>query len=223
MPPRMNSSDSYVFDLDGTISDPAVGIGRSLNHALEHFGHPSIAEDEVSRFIGPPLDQEFRAFVGDVAQGHIVELVAKYRERYADIGLFENVVYPGVPDVIRELDAAGLAIGLCTSKPVRFAERILHFFGLRQHFCFVSGGDIGISKTAQLRSLCREGLVDASWSMIGDRAVDIVAARENGLLSIGVLWGHGSREELRAASPRFLIESPYRLVELANVARSSAE
>jgi phosphoglycolate phosphatase len=219
----MNSGASYVFDLDGTISNPAVGIGRSLNHALEHFGHPSIAEDEVSRFIGPPLDQAFRAIVGDVAQGHILELVAKYRERYSDIGLFENVIYPGVPEVIRGLDAAGLAIGLCTSKPARFAERILHFFGLRHHFRFVSGGDIGTSKTAQLGSLCRAGLVGASWSMIGDRAVDIVAARENGLISIGVLWGHGSPEELRAASPHFLNESPDRLLDLANVAGSTSQ
>src|ERR1039457_1455605 len=89
-----------IFDLDGTISDPAVGIGRSLNYALQGFGYSPIEESEVSQFIGPPLDQTFESIVGSATPGHIAALVFKYRERYADVGFSENVIYPGIPEAL---------------------------------------------------------------------------------------------------------------------------
>jgi phosphoglycolate phosphatase len=206
---------SWVFDLDGTISDPRIGIGRSLNYALRALGYAPIADDEVPRYIGPPLDDTFRALARGASAGDIIALVAKYRERYADIGYAENVVYPGMPETLRGLAATGVAIGLCTSKRVDFAERILALFGIREHFRFVSGGDIGIRKHEQLASLLGEGLIDRKSTMIGDRAVDILAAKANHLRSIGVLWGHGSLDELRTASPELLLESPRQLIEHA--------
>jgi len=206
----------YVFDLDGTISDPAVGIGRSINHALRCFGYPPISAGDVSKFIGPPLDHTFRRIVGSIPEERILGLVAKYRERYADIGYSENLIYPSIVEVLRCLDEAGIGLGLCTSKRSDFAERILARFGIRERFCVISGGDIGISKEKQLAHLLDERLIDKSSIMIGDRAVDIAAAKANGLRSAGVLWGHGSLEELQAASPDFLLASPHALLEHAH-------
>ena len=204
---------SYVFDLDGTISDPAVGIGRSLTYALQYFGYPLISERAVSRFIGPPLDETFRSIVDDATPQRIAALVSKYRERYAAIGFSENVIYPGILEALRALVRTGAVLGLCTSKRADFADRIVRLFGIREHFRFISGGDIGISKREQLGALLATESIDGSFIMVGDRAVDILAARANGLAAAGVLWGHGSLEELRAAAPEFLVEFPHELVE----------
>ena len=204
----------YVFDLDGTISDPAEGIHRSLDYALRASGHATVRRCDVSRFIGPPLDQTFRALVGDATPDHIAALVARYRERYADVGFSENVVYPGIPEALRELASAGVALGVCTSKRADFAERILRHFGLREYFSFVSGGDIGVGKEAQLASLLREGHIGISSAMIGDRAIDVLAAKAHALASVAVLWGHGSREELAAARPDAMLAAPHELLAL---------
>jgi phosphoglycolate phosphatase len=209
---------SCVFDLDGTISDPAEGIRRSLDYALLSFGHAPVRGCDVSRCIGPPLDQTFSTLVADATPDHVAALVAKYRERYADVGFAENVVYPGMPAALRELDAAGVGLGLCTSKRADFADRILRRFGLREHFRFVSGGDIGVDKAAQLGSLIREGRIDACSAMIGDRALDIIAARAHGLTAVAVLWGHGSCEELQAARPDVMLAQPHELLTLPTTA-----
>jgi phosphoglycolate phosphatase len=149
----MSPAAFYIFDLDGTISDPVVGIGRSLNHALEYFGYPHIKESEVSQYVGPPLDQTFESIVGSASSEQVAALVSKYRERYADIGFSENVIYPDIPEVLRALEGSGIPIGLCTSKRADFADRILELFGIREHFRFISGGDIGIRKSDQLAHL----------------------------------------------------------------------
>lgn len=203
-----------VFDLDGTLSDPAVGIGRSINHALAHYGYPTIPEAQVPQFIGPPLDVSFGALTGSTAPDHLAELVAKYRERYADVGYTENILYPGIPEALEALATAGVSMGLCTSKRVDFARSILRLFGLKQHFRFLSGGDIGVHKRQQLASLLSDGPINAASIMIGDRAVDIEAAKSNGLRSAGVLWGHGSAEELTQADPDALLRFPRELVDL---------
>ena len=205
-----------VFDLDGTISDPSIGIGRSLNYALEHYGHPPIAESDVSHFIGPPLDETFRSIVRDSSPEHIAALVSKYRERYAEVGYSENVLYPGIPEALQALVAADIPLGLCTSKRADFAESILNLFGLRQFFHFISGGDIGVRKADQLASLLNDGLIAKSSIMIGDRAVDILAAKSNGLGSVAVLWGHGSLEELEGVFPDALLQFPRELLALPN-------
>ena len=96
----MGAQPFHIFDLDGTLSDPSVGIGRSLNHALQHFGHAPISAKDVSQYIGPPLDQIFQSRIAGVSAGHVVELVAKYRERYAEVGFAENVIYPGIAEAL---------------------------------------------------------------------------------------------------------------------------
>ena len=207
--------NTLVFDLDGTISDPSLGIGRSMNYALEAFGHPRLADADVSDFIGPPIDVAFARITGSNDEGRIAALVAKFRERYGHIGYAENTLYPGVADVLASLGRAGAPLAVCTSKRVDFAQRILEMFEVRRYFAHVDGGDVGIRKRDQLTRMLRDGVIGAGSIMIGDRAFDIDAARANALDSIGVLWGHGTRGELEAAGARRLIDSPGELLELA--------
>jgi phosphoglycolate phosphatase len=216
--PRLSSCEmrvaALIFDLDGTLSDPAVGIGRSLNYALDAFGYRSLSALEVSRYVGPPLDWAFGQIVPDASHDTVLALVAKYRERYRDVGYAENSLYPGIADALAQLSSDGVHMGVCTSKRRDFAEQILEMFGLRQHFNFVNGGDVGVGKGHQLRALLEQGMVRPTSTMIGDRAVDIEAARVNGLGAVGVLWGHGTKAELLAAGPDRLLDSPMELAGL---------
>jgi phosphoglycolate phosphatase len=200
--------DLILFDLDGTLSDPAVGIGRSINFALERHGFAPLAEGEVSRFIGPPLDEGFRLMTGRDDDSTIHSLIAAYRERYADVGYAENTVYDGIPQALQALCDAGLPLGLCTSKRRDFACQILELFQLDGFFRFVSGGEIGMQKWQQIATLREQGRVGSGAVMVGDRAVDMIAAHRNGLDAAGVLWGHGSLDELQAEAPRYLIDRP---------------
>lgn len=213
--PRLMSAPTFlIFDLDGTLSDPVLGIGRCLNHALNFYGHAPIAEHAVTHYVGPPLDASFAAITGVSDAQHIAALVAKYRERYAEAGYAENTLYPDIPAALQELATAGVPMGLCTSKRADFAEQILCLFGLRDYFRFVDGGDVGIRKSQQLTSLLARGAISRQSIMIGDRAVDVEAAKHNHLRSAAVLWGHGSNEELTAAAPDWFMREPSELVVL---------
>jgi phosphoglycolate phosphatase len=203
--------DLLLFDLDGTLSDPIVGIGRSINHALTHFGYDPLEPSSVAAFVGPQIDAIFVSITGSNEPKHIGELVTKYRERYSEVGFSENELYPGISEVLMKLSEANVPLGVCTSKRKDFAERILEMFELRDHFLFVSGGDVGIHKWQQIKDLKNAGAVSASSIMIGDRAVDITSAKRNGLSSAGVLWGHGTRSELEAEAPSYLLSSPEEL------------
>jgi phosphoglycolate phosphatase len=206
--------DVLLFDLDGTISDPLVGIHRSINYALAAFGYTQIELAECATYVGPPLDLTFAQITTTSTPAHIGELVGKYRERYAELGYAENTLYPGVAETIAELAATGIELAVCTSKRQDFAERILSLFGLREYFSFVNGGDIGIHKHQQIAGLLAQGAVSARSVMIGDRAVDLIAANRNGLYGAGVLWGYGSQQELAAEQPHYLFSSSQELSAL---------
>lgn len=211
----MGAPDMLLLDLDGTISDPAEGIGRSIDHALVSYGYAPLVPGTVSAHIGPPLDDTFRQLTGTTCEDRIAALVARYRERYAEKGYAENTLYPGVTGALARLTERGIPLGLCTSKRVDFAEQVLSHFALREHFVVVSGGDIGIPKAEQLGRLIDASEVGPGSVMIGDRAVDVHAGRANGLRAVGVLWGHGSVEELETAGPDRLLEHPDELAGLA--------
>lgn len=210
----MSERPTLIFDLDGTLSDPSEGIGRSINFALSDLGFAPIPESAVSQHIGPPLDQAFRAITRTDSTEVISRLVSKYRERYADVGYAENVIYAGIPEALACLSDSCQALGVCTSKRVDFAEKILELFGLRHHFAFVSGGEIGIRKDQQLRLLLDTGTIGQASTMVGDRAVDISAAKANGLVSVGVLWGHGTLDELTDAGAGTILHSVSQLASL---------
>lgn len=211
--PRRCRHPVVVFDLDGTLSDPLPGIGRSINHALRRHGHVERPLSELAPCVGPPLDETFAMLTGDDDPAWLRALVASYRERYADVGFSENTLYDGIPGMLDALGDGDAVLGVCTSKLPVFAERILDHFGLRDRFAFVSGGDIGVAKWEQLAALRARGLVGDDAVIVGDRAIDVEAARRNGIVAVGVRWGFGTLAELEAASPRYLVARPAELVD----------
>lgn len=205
-----------LFDLDGTISDPIEGIGRSINHALESRGYKTHPLADLAKYVGPPLDETFKAITGSIDDTEVAALIAKYRERYAEVGYSENTLYPGVEAAVSALDEKGVLMAVCTSKRQDFADQILRMFCLRSKFQFISGGDVGIRKWQQIEALLADNMISQQTLMIGDRAIDLTAAHKNGLDSVGVLWGYGSRAELEAESPRHLLTRPSELTKLVD-------
>lgn len=205
---------TYIFDLDGTISNPGLGIYRCINHALRSHGYPEVSMKLVEAHIGPPLDDIFKTFLPQADRAVVSSLIAAYRQRYAELGYAENTLYAGIPDALRELAGRGARLGVCTSKRRDFAEKILSMFELLRYFSFVDGGDIGIRKSVQLAGLLTANTIDGSAVMIGDRAVDISAAKANGLRSVGVLWGFGERDELSTAGAEVILDEPAALARL---------
>ncbi|MGD2127872.1 MAG: HAD hydrolase-like protein [Lysobacterales bacterium] len=205
---------TVVFDLDGTLSDPAEGIFRCINHALARHGQPKVGRGRAEAQIGPPLDEAFAALAPSADSNDIARMIATYRERYASVGFRENRVYPLIPEMLAGLSKNGMRMGVCTSKREDFAVKILGHFGLRNYFAFVDGGDVGAPKRGQLSRLLDAGVIDSNAVMVGDRAVDVLAARANSLRSVGVIWGFGSQEELAGANPEFLASDPGHLRDI---------
>ena len=209
-------SDYIIFDLDGTISDPKDGIARSINFALECHNFEAKDEDEIGELIGLPLDQMYAQLIEATEPSLLSSLVAKYRERYVEIGYAENTLYEGMEASLRHLHASSATpLAICTTKKADVAKKILEMFRLDDLFEFVSGGDIGIKKYQQLEQLLYDGTITRNSLMVGDRFVDIRAARRNQLRSAAVLWGYGSRIELENEQPTFILEQPLQIKELA--------
>lgn len=208
---------TLVFDLDGTLTDPAKGIVRCMNYALTTFDYMARPEHEITALIGPPLESAIAELSGEDDEIKIKQLVAAYRERYGEFGFAENTVYPGIFDVLDQLKERQIPMGVCTSKLEKYAIKILKEFNLFDYFDFVSGvaGDsFNSPKSLQLERLLAEGQIDSAAIMIGDRSVDIDAANQNNLKSWGVLWGYGSKEELDTAGAAQLFESPLELLNI---------
>jgi len=209
--------DMLIFDLDGTISDPKEGIVKSFNYALQHFGFEPKKEKEIVKLIGPPLDKAFESLTGADDVRLTTSLIAKYRERYGDVGYAENVLYEGIQESLQTLHQQhNLRLAVCTSKRTDFATKILQRFNLLALFDFVDGGDVGIDKGQQLSALLEKGAISQQSVMIGDRYVDLKAANANNLTAAGVLWGYGSQQEIQKYEPRYLLSCPSDLLLLTN-------
>lgn len=198
----MKDYSTILFDLDGTLTDPGLGITNSVAYALERFGITVSDRTSLYKFIGPPLRDSFMAYYG-FTPGEAERAVAVYREYYSVDGLFENEVYPGIPELLAKLKGAGKRLIVATSKPEGFSARILEHFGLMKHFDFVAGATLDGSRGTKIEvmnhAITSCGVDPADAVMIGDREFDILGAKHFGLASIGVLFGYGSREELTKA------------------------
>ena len=203
-----------IFDLDGTLTDPALGFVRSINYSLESHGISPIEEENLKKFIGPPLDGAFREILHLDQDKDVSSFVSKYRERYSEVGFSENFLYDGIPDVLVALRGLGFRLGVCTSKRVDFAERILTLFDIRDHFEFVNGAEVGTKKSSQLKELMDQNFVDTRSVMIGDRNIDIEAAKMNSMRSVGVLYGYGSKQEIEDAHPEWIAIDPKALLNI---------
>ncbi len=165
-----------LFDLDGTLTDPVVGITRCIQHALVNLGRTAPEIDSLRRCVGPPLQDSFAELLETTDEILLSEAIRLYRERFKPIGMFENSVYPDVPQGLETLRAQG-----------------------------------------------QEGISPEQAWMVGDRMHDVLGARRNGVEAIGVLWGYGSEEELRAAAPRRIVATMAELCEAIQMERRPRE
>ena len=193
----------YIFmDLDGTISDPKEGITKAVAHALSYYGIQVENLDTLEKFIGPPLLDSFQDFYG-FSEEQSREAVGKYREYFGSQGLFENVLYDGMKELLSAVVSHGKKIVIATSKPEVYTVQILKYFGIEHYFQFVAGSTLDgcWSKKGDVIRYALDSLkITADQAlMVGDRKHDVMGAKENGMYSIGVLYGYGDRKELETA------------------------
>ncbi|HEV2404290.1 MAG TPA: HAD family hydrolase [Ktedonobacterales bacterium] len=206
---------TILFDLDGTLTDPKPGITKSVQFALRRLG---IREDDLERltpFIGPPLIESFMRYYALDAETARVAL-GSYREYFAETGIFENVVYPGIVTLLARLRAQGQTLAIATSKPAVYAERIAAHFHLAGSFNLIAGSELDGTRVAKGEVIAYAlntlpPVARSTCVMVGDRMHDIVGAQENAVASVAVTYGYGSEAELRAAKPTHLVHT---IVEL---------
>jgi phosphoglycolate phosphatase len=207
---------SLFFDLDGTLCDPREGIISCLRYALDELGYSNPPDDQLKRYIGPPLYDTFAKVLGSNDTQLIEKAVGLYRHRFALNGMYENRVYAGIPDALTDLRSKEFCLYVVTAKPMIFAEKIVDYFGLKRFFRNIYGSELdgGRSDKGELIAhvLKEEKIPPIGAVMVGDREHDIKGALANGVFPIGVLWGYGTREELTGADAALLCESPEVLV-----------
>jgi phosphoglycolate phosphatase len=209
---------NLLLDLDGTLTDPFQGITRCIEYALLAVGRPSPAVETLRWCIGPPLKESLIKLLDSHDDRLVEKALAKYRERFSSIGLFENKVYPDIYQALDDLARLGHKLFVATSKPSLYAERIVDHFGLKKYFQTVYGSELDGTRSdkASLLSyiLQKESIVSSSAVMIGDREHDMIGAKANGLTAVGVLWGYGARSELDDSGADLCVTSPKDLVEV---------
>ena len=214
----MDNKEYIFFDLDGTLTEPAEGITNSVAFALEKFGITVKDKTTLQKFIGPPLIDSFVEFYG-FSRENAEKAVAFYREYYKEKGIFQNKVYEGIPAILETLFEKNKKIILASSKPQLFAEQILKYFGIEKYFSLIVGATMDEKRSHKDEVLAfaieKSGITDISSAvMIGDRKFDIEAAHKYGMDAIGVLFGYGSIEELKASGADFIAATTNELKNL---------
>ena len=214
----MKKITNVLFDLDGTLTDPAEGIVRCIQHSLAILEIACPPAEELTRYIGPPLREVFVSVCNSSDESLVERAVAVFRERFSTIGLFENTPYDDVGQMLTTLRSESYQLFVATSKPQVYAEKILNHFSLSDHFIEIHGNDLEgrlDDKAELLRELVvRRELIPEETIMVGDRKHDVIAARKNGVTSLGVTYGYGSREELLEAGVDHICETPLEVVTL---------
>ena len=202
---------NILIDLDGTLTDPKVGITTSARYGLEKIGHPISDEINIDWIIGPPLKASL-AKILNIEADHVLaeQALMGYRERFAVKGLYENHVFEGVAETLAELKRRGYRLFVATAKPTVYAKQILEHFDLAQYFTDIHGSELNGDRTnkAELIQyiLAQQQLQADQCMMVGDREHDIFGARQNGIDTIAVNYGYGSQEELALAQPKYQID-----------------
>lgn len=208
----MKNYDIVLFDLDGTITDPGIGITNSVAYALKKFGIEVHDRTDLYPFIGPPLYESFEKFYG-LSHEQALMAVDYYREYYKPTGIFECYVYDGMTELLQNLKSRGKTIIVATSKPEIFAKQILEHFNIAQYFTYIAGATLDGSRILKSDIIeyalqtCK--ITDSSSVvMVGDRQYDVLGANKFGIDCIGVLYGYGSRDELENAGAAYIVSSP---------------
>lgn len=212
--------DLALIDLDGTVTDSAPGIISSIEHAYDTLGVPRPSDEELRRFVGPPIEENVLRH--GIPPERVAEFVAAYRSVYAVTGLFDNSVFAGMAQALADLRAAGVRCVLATSKPEVFARQILEHFGLDHHFEQICGATLDATRSTKADVVAYAldtvtgsgaGLPDLSRVvMVGDREHDVLGARAHGLGTIAVAWGYAAPGEMDVAAPLAVVTTPDELV-----------
>lgn len=205
-----------MFDLDGTLTDPAKGITNSVAYALRHYGIEAADRSALCAFIGPPLAYSFNKYYG-FDQKQCLEAIEIYREYFSVKGKFENSVYDGIIPMLQALRNRGFRLFIATSKPQKFALEIAEHFGFEKYFEAIRGIPMNgenMTKGQVINGVLQEFSLDAAKTlMVGDRSYDVIGAKENGLDCAGVLYGYGSKSELKDSGADYIIESVHKLTK----------
>jgi len=211
-----NNFEYILFDLDGTITDSGEGITKSVQYALKSFDILVDNLEDLNKFIGPPLKDSFKKYYNfDDKKAELG--LKKYREYYAEKGIFENNLYDGIVELLDTLAKNNKKIILATSKPEVYAKQILKYFKIDKYFNFVAGSDFEETrvKKGDVIKYALEGAKISELSkviMVGDREYDIIGAKENNIKSIGVLYGYGDVVELTQARAEYIVKTPNELL-----------
>lgn len=201
-----------IFDLDGTLIDPSVSICRSVNYALEKKGFAPVEHSRIYPYIGKHLIDPFRDITGISEDDRLWEMIHLYRERYETIGIAENDLYPGIRDMIENIGSTNY---IASIKPWHASKMILKELGIETYFAGVYGSEVDgtrADKTELLHYLKDVESLDFAV-MVGDRNVDIIAAKSCGFASVGVCYGYGGKKEIEEAGPDIIVEKPEDLRE----------
>ena len=213
----MKNYNHIIFDLDGTLSDPGIGITNSIMYSLKKFGIEA-ERSALFKFIGPPLRESFSVYYG-FGKDQAEQAVVYYREYFSEKGMYENELYPGIYELLAELSLRNRKLYVATSKPQEYSLRILEHFGILQFFTLVSGSNMDGTMSAKSDLINRiVPLINDSelieTIMIGDRRYDIEGAKHHNIDSAAVLYGYGERFELEDVKPTYLIENTEKLASL---------
>jgi phosphoglycolate phosphatase len=217
-------TDVVLFDLDGTLSDPKIGITQSIQYALSVLNLPVPKEDDLTWCIGPPLRQSFSTLLQTSDSASLDRALNLYRDRFARIGLFENTLYPEIPDLLQTLYGTGYKCIVATSKPRVFAKRIIEHFQLATLFDGIYGSELDGTRSDKGELLHHiiqlEQLSPQTAVMVGDRKHDIIGAKCHNLTTIGVTYGYGTADELIAHGADYLAHKPTDILTLLAKASS---
>lgn len=204
--------DVLLWDLDGTLTDPKEGITLSVQYALNRLDYHIPEADDLDWIIGPPLKESFKTLLQTTDEALLDRAITIYRERFQEIGLYENIVYPGIPELLFQLKEKGCIHLLATSKPRVFAEKILQHFLMDKYFDVIMGSELDgqfVEKEALIGEVLKRAPRGSRSKtvMIGDRRYDVHGARANHIDVIAVGYGYGTVEELHTAHPDFIVPS----------------
>ncbi|MBU1341762.1 MAG: HAD hydrolase-like protein [Proteobacteria bacterium] len=209
---------NILFDLDGTLTDPFEGITKCISYALSSLGRTSPPAEDMKWCIGPPLKKSFSLLLASDDDQLAEKALTIYRERFSSVGLFENEIYQDIPEVLKTLKGMGHTLYVATSKPTVYAQRIIEHFGLLRNFRRVYGSELDgtrCDKSSLISYILQKEMIPSSETfMVGDREYDIIGAMANGVYSIGVLWGYGTKKELDNSNANACIRKPKALVPL---------
>lgn len=205
---------TILFDLDGTLTDSAEGVINCAQLALKHFGLPVPSQEDMRFMVGPPLRDSFLKL--GVAEQDVETAVEIFRSRYVPIGMFENTPYPGISAMLAALKDAGHELYIATSKPEGMATEILNKFQLSGYFDKIYGASLDGSRDTKdtvIAYLLQELGPRENIIMVGDTSYDVLGAAEHGIKTIGVSWGYGEVEDMKAAGALAIVDSPAELLK----------